>query len=246
MNIKVKILTSILFISILFLTFGGILSFAVTEAKVEATVSYKELSANNEVIVTIAIKDFQNIGDGINAYILTINFDKNKLAFVKAEGLNGWNSPTYNGNNLENGKIKFVATRSNFSKETGEILKITLKTKDNVIVSDLNQIGFEGVSFANKINNSTQKLQVGKISLNVLDLEENNGQSETPEPEKQPETPEPEKTPSKQPETNTDDNKEEVPKGPLPQTGIGSYIILFVALITSVFVFYRKYKEIEI
>ena len=241
MNIKVKILTSILFISILFLTFGGILSFAVTEAKVEATVSYEELTANKEVIVTIDIKDFQNIGDGINAYILTINFDKNKLAFIKAEGLNGWNSPTYNGNNIESGKIKLVATRSNFSKQTGEILKVTLKTKDNVIVSDLNQIGFESVSFANKINNNTQKLQVGKISLNVLGLEGNKGQPEIPESEKQPETP------SKQPETNTgDNNDEDIPKGLLPQTGISSYIVLFVALIISIFVFYRKYKEIEI
>lgn len=227
---------STIFILMLFMILGINSSFATTEATVEATVAYKNLDDNNEIFITIDIKEFQDIGDGINAYILTLNFDNNKLEFVKAEGLNGWNSPTYNGNDLENGKIKFVATRSNFFKETGEILKITLKTKSNLTSSDLNQISFEEVSFANRLNGNIQKLQVENIELKLSDLNGNNNQKEpqkSVEPEKQP------------PETTDDKNKDDdTAKGPLPQAGTTSYIIFFTILIVSALVSYRKYKNI--
>lgn len=226
---KVKFLMPILFILILFMILGVNSSYATTVATVEATVNYKNLDVNNEIFVTINIKEFQDIGDGINAYILTLNFDNDKLEFAKAEGLNGWNSPTYNSNDLGNGKIKFVATRSNFSKETGEILKITLKTKNNITSSDLNQISFKEVSFANKLNGNTQKLQVENI---VLKLNNNNQQ----ESQKQENTTEQ--------QTEKSNKNSDTPQGPLPKTGTSSYIILFVILLASVCVFYKKYKNI--
>ena len=62
--------------------------------------------------------------------------EKNKLEFVKAEGLNGWNSPTYNGNNLDNGKIKFVLL-----KKIGKAV-IDNTVTDQEILDAINEIYF--------------------------------------------------------------------------------------------------------
>lgn len=234
MSTKVKFLVSMFFIFILFLIIGEVLSFAKTDARVEATVTFQNLNANNEVSIGIDIKDLQDIGDGINAYILTINFDTNKFELIKAEGVNGWNTPTYNKNNLKNGKIKFVSTRSDFSKKTGEILKITLKLKDNLTASDLNQVSFENVSFANKINGSTQKLQIENIDLKLSNLNEENNQQQSQETQK-----------TQQTETNND-KKSDTAKGPLPQAGEKSFAMVGIILIISVLIFYKKYKKIKI
>lgn len=234
MSTKVKFLVSMFFIFILFLIIGEVLSFAKTDARVEATVTFQNLNVNNEVSIGIDIKDLQDIGDGINAYILTINFDTNKFELIKAEGVNGWNTPTYNKNNLKNGKIKFVSTRSDFSKKTGEILKITLKLKDNLTASDLNQVSFENVSFANKINGSTQKLQIENIDLKLSNLNEENNQQQSQEIQK-----------TQQTETNND-KKSDTAKGPLPQAGEKSFAMAGIILIISVLIFYKKYKKIKI
>ena len=234
MSTKVKFLVSMFFIFILFLIIGEVLSFAKTDARVEDTVTFQNLNANNDVSIGIDIKDLQDIGDGINAYILTINFDTNKFELIKAEGVNGWNTPTYNKNNLKNGKIKFVSTRSDFSKKTGEILKITLKLKDNLTASDLNQVSFENVSFANKINGSTQKLQIENIDLKLSNLNEENNQQQSQETQK-----------TQQTETNND-KKSDTAKGPLPQAGEKSFAMVGIILIISVLIFYKKYKKIKI
>ena len=234
MSTKVKFLVSMFFILTLFLIIGGVLSLAKTDASVEATVTYQNLNASDNVSIGIDIKDLEDIGEGINAYILTINFDTNKFEFVKAEGVNGWNNPTYNEKNLKNGKIKFVSTRSDFSKKTGEILKITLKLKDKLTASELNQISFENVSFANKINGSTQKLQIENIKLNVLNSNESSDQAQPQETKKPQQT-----------ETNND-KKSDTAKGPLPQAGEKSFAMVGIILIISVLIFYKKYKKIKI
>ena len=70
-------------------------TFATTNMTVSANFSESTILANSETTINIAIDKLEDIGEGVNAYIITFEFNTDEFEFVKAEGQNNWNSPTY-------------------------------------------------------------------------------------------------------------------------------------------------------
>lgn len=121
------------------------------------------IKKGDEIVVTMNVKEFVDIGDGINAYVANLSFDKEIFEFEKAEGENNWNTPTYNSKNILNGSTKFASTINNFTKTEGDILKITFKIKKD-ITSDT-AINMTNISIATKKDNKTSKVSLNDIEL---------------------------------------------------------------------------------
>lgn len=215
---------------------------AKTGIELMASCSNNNLKAGNNITINFEVKNLQEIGDGINAYVFTMNYDANKFEFVKAEGQNGWNSPTYNKNQISTGKMKLVATRGDFTKEANEILKITLKLKQDVTNSDIKQINFKDISFAAKIDGSTSKVEMDDMSLNStsqnINTESKSGQNSG----------------SKQQSNGSNKNSKSsgnsnettsTAKNPIPKAGKITYTAIIIAFIIMI-IFYKKYKNIKL
>lgn len=149
--------------------------FAATEIHVSSTLEDSTITSGSEVVINISINKLNGIDGGVNAYIFSLDFGTDDFEFVKIEGQNNWNSPAYNETKLKEGTVKFAATRANFTTQTGTIAKLTLKAKKNL--NNKPKVEIYNISFAGKINNTTQKVVANNVtvSLNINQGNENNG-----------------------------------------------------------------------
>ena len=108
------------------------LVYATASATAKLSSNKNTLSKDEEIEIFFSLNDFADIGEGINAYTGTLVFDKDIFEFKKVEGLNNWNTPMYNSKNISSGNVKLAATISNFTKTEGNVLKITLKAKEDI------------------------------------------------------------------------------------------------------------------
>lgn len=141
---------------------------ASTEIQIQGELDKKTVKQGEEINLTLSIKDLINIGQGVNAYSLDINYIVNDFDFVKVEGKNNWNTPTYNKKLLEEGKLKLVATNPNFCKENNSFLKVTLKAKKD-FNTNISKINVTNIKFAVKINGTTSKLSVPDFEVKVAE-----------------------------------------------------------------------------
>lgn len=162
---------------------------AQTSMRMKASLEPKTINTGDEIEVQLSIDDLNEIGDGVNAYVLTLNFNREQFEFIRAEGQNNWNSPMYNQQSLETGKIKMAATRPSFVKEKSEFLTITLKSKQNFTSSNVLDISIIDTSFAAKIDGETVKINIPELKIET----EGDKDKEEEETKKQP-TQEPPKT----------------------------------------------------
>ena len=238
----VKILLLITFLSI-----SGIYSnrvLAKTSISTKASSNVKAIKVGDEIALTFAINDLQEVGEGVNAYILTLNFNNKEFEFVKAEGQNGWNSPVYNKISLTTGKIKLVSTRQEFMDETGDVLKIVLKSKQNYPASDSTNISLEDISFAAKIDDKTTKIPITeKLELK---LEDEDVEEETPVEEEEYDDEDDVFIDNDEDEDISEDEDSEEEPPVLSDAGknmIGGVAIL-IAFLCAI-IFYYKYKKIN-
>lgn len=181
---------------------------------------------NEKNIITIEVEttDLQEIGEGINAYIVTLNYNTNQLEFQSASGENGWNKPSYNKESVANGKIKLVATRSDFSKDKGSILKITLKLKDGISLKNIDTINLSDISLAYKQNGKTDKIEVSDIQVKL-----DNSKI----------------TDNKEKSNNQMEQQEKLPQT-FPKAGVCRNVITIVLMMIITYMIFLRYKNIKL
>lgn len=153
-------------------------TFATTTMTLSANFSDTNIKAGEESVINISIDKLESTGEGVNAYIFLLEFNTEEFEFIKVDGQNGWNTPTYNEANVKAGNGKFTATRASFTKETGSIAKITLKAKKDFNQSNMPTIKIGNISFATKIDNKIQKVELKDINISLIGGEQQ--QSEVP------------------------------------------------------------------
>lgn len=137
------IITIISIFTIILLGLGNTIVTAVTYNAI-VTSDRGKAKSGETVNVGVTLSDI-DVGDkGINVFSLELVYDTNVFEEVKVASENGWSDPTYNSNN---GKI--LIDKTSGTKETAEILKISLKVKNNANFTETeialkNMIGSNG------------------------------------------------------------------------------------------------------
>ena len=89
-----------------------------------------QVNPSDEITITLRIKDFKNITEGIYSFLTTIQYDKNvfeKLTETSVKGLGTWSSvPTFNP---ENGML--LADSGSGVKTESDVFSITFKVKES-------------------------------------------------------------------------------------------------------------------
>jgi len=88
------------------------------------------LTGGQELQVTLKLDQYKNIGKGLNAYKAKLEYDKNVFENVSKNNflsLNNWEMLEFNEKTGE-----FVAIKKSGSKKPEEVVKIRLKTKNNI------------------------------------------------------------------------------------------------------------------
>ena len=223
-NTKVKKIVLIFLVISLIFFINANKIFAETGVKIAAT--GKIDNDKNTMTIAVETSDLQEIGEGINAYILTLNYNANQLEFETVSGENNWNSPSYNKESIESGKIKLVATRSDFSKDKGTILRIRLKLKSGISSKDIDAISLSDISFAYKQEDTTDKILVDdvqvKLDANAVANGSNSSQA-----------------------NNQNKIQENLPKT-LPKAGIGKNIMAIIAMVMITSGIFIRYKSIKL
>lgn len=123
---QIKRFFVILLIAILVTIQGTMVKAVDATMKVALSSTTTTVSKGQEVTVLVGISDV-NVGDGINTFQATLNYDTDVFTSVNIEGTNDWVKQTYNSS-----KGIFILTYTNMltSKEQG-IAKITFKVKED-------------------------------------------------------------------------------------------------------------------
>ena len=213
--------------------------FAQSSLNINVVADKSNLKSGEEIIFSMSLSNMEEIDEGVNAYILTLNYNTEQFDFVKAEGANNWNAPMYNTNTISTGKIKFVSTISNFTKDENEFLKITLKAKQQLSNNDID-ITIDNISFAAKVNSETSKVLVDDIKVqldskqNSSDNSGNNGSNDNGGTEV---------NNYNRIESESIDNLSDKP---LPYTGLTRFLILVILTIFLIsFIIYMRYKNLK-
>lgn len=204
--------------------------------------SDSKLVAGDTVIVTLKISSI-DAGDGVDAIVGTLNYDKNVFDQVtdeNFEGLNRWNIQTYND---ETGI--FTATRSSKVNMASDVLKVTLKAKAAVTV---NSTSIE-VKELTASGGAVDMGGTGDIKVNNVSVTVNKASQIRPNPD--------DKTNQQQGgQENTEKpvnkqspivNSNNTPSTKLPQTGEEYGIVLGIAVVAIVSIIaYVRYRNVNI
>ncbi len=106
---------------------------AAINANITLKTSSDQYSKDQEVIVEVNMSNV-DASKGINAFGAVLDYDKTNLEYVKMEGKNGWDIPTYNPNT---GRL--ITANGDFITNAETIFTITFKVKtenaDNVFIT---------------------------------------------------------------------------------------------------------------
>lgn len=134
-----------------------------TDANVKTEIQQQTIE-ENQLEVVVSMSELENIGQGINAYSGILNFDTDELEFVSISNGENWNNPVYNEEEIENGKLKVVATSNDFINQGGVLFTLTFNIKQ---VKEEYNINFEEFEVAAKIDGETVKVSEGSIAENT-------------------------------------------------------------------------------
>lgn len=229
MNKRAKILKNV----ILILTISVILTIVVKNSVYSSSFVFNvnatktKLKPTEETEVVMKISDIVDVNDlGINALEAVLEYDTNVLEVVTVndmEGKNNW-TITYN---QEAGNF-LVHNMASGIKETQEIGRIKFKVKDNVAKKTKTIIKFKNV----KSNDGKNLMYEGDKQVElIIDWDE---QTKTEDDKKLPTIP-------------TIDEKKNVAKGSIPQTGeeIGIVIVMLTIGLIAI-ISYIRYKKIKL
>ena len=137
-------------IMILFVSLLSVTASATTDDKksfnLAMTANNTRVAPGGEVLITVKITNLQVGETGVNSFYcyLTYNTDVfEQLTESSIDGVDGW-KPSFN---LQTNKIDL--SRTNFLKNDGEIMQISLKTKENIADSTVGEIKLTGITLSN-------------------------------------------------------------------------------------------------
>lgn len=135
--------------------------------KATLNTSINEIKKEEEVVITLKLDEYQGIKKGINAYKAKLEYDKNIFEEVKEKDFicqNNWEQLKYNKDTGE-----FVAIKKVGSKTPEEIVKITLKAKEEVKAGTTDVIAKEIVTSEGE---KDIDLDETKVTINIIEEQE--------------------------------------------------------------------------
>lgn len=170
--------------------------------------SASELVAGQTVEVNLAITSI-DAGEGIDALVGKINYDKNVFEELTEEGFEGKNRWNFQIFSPETGL--FTLSKSSKVNTNSEVLKLTLKVKEGVNL-DSTKISMTDVVVSGGAVSSggTGDIEVGEISVTINAKQEEQTPTPNPNPTPTPD-PDPEPTPTPTPTPTPDPDPEQTP-----------------------------------
>lgn len=213
------------------------------------TSSKTTVNPGDEVTVTLKVKDFENMTDGIYSFLATIGYDKDvfeTLTETSVKGSSSWSSvPTFNP---ENGLI--VADTGIGVKAESDVFSIQFKVKETAKLgtTDITVKDFE----ASEGEEDLTANEDAKITITVEEKQsgENSGGDNTGDNKPGDDNTGDNNHGDKKPNEGTGDNKDDSTSSvKIPQTGekdIITFSVIGLALTLAIFgyVGYKKYSKI--
>lgn len=215
----------------------------------EITTTKEEAQAKDEEEITLSLKlkEFKEIQDGLYAYKGKIQYDKNVFYEIETTDFvtqNSWESIKYNKENNE-----FVVIKKSGTTNAEELLQIKLKVKNNAIA------GKSSIVITNQTTSEGKDdIKIDEINIDITVIqEENNNQGTDSNNNNNSEN-------NNQEDNNGgnfnggDNNQSnnqglEKPSTDLPQTGLGNYqtfIVIGIEILVIISVYsFVKYKKID-
>ena len=171
-----KKIISLILISMLTIICLSIKAFATTNTNfaVELIANKTKLNRGDTVEVSVKIKDLTDVGEGINAFMGTLEYDTNVFETVTKADMkaqNGWDTPEYNE---ENGKV--ITVKGDYITEEEVIFTINLKVKDDATFGET-ILGFKEPEAANDNDYIGESFE---LNLEIVEKQVENPDTENP------------------------------------------------------------------
>lgn len=138
--------------------------YAATSCNASLQTSKSEYNKGDEFTVDVNVTDLQS-DRGIISFGATLDYDTSCLTFVKMEGKNGWNTPSYN---KDSGIL--VSDGSSLMKNDGTVFTITFKVNEGASKSSTTislkdiTVGDGGNSGATKVNGTSKNINIKNVT----------------------------------------------------------------------------------
>ena len=196
--------------------------------KTTLSVNNSSAKRGENVTVTISLNDISIEGGekGIGAYTASLEFDSSVFEYVKTEGTNKWEAPTYQEKRIVGNTVDGEVVNTNQSIGT-----ITFKVKENATLGEttIKLANFSGSNAETDISSEDTT-----VKITIVD-NENGGSSSQGGSEGGTQNGSQNETgnkPTPKPENNNS-SKEDIKDGSLPATG-HSYTVIYILI--SIFV----------
>lgn len=210
-------IVSVLLLLWTIISFASIVNAATAQMALNST---SKLKAGDTVEVTLRIANIQ-AGEGIDAIVATLDYDKNVFEQVLQENFTGMNQWSVNLYSTDTGI--FTMTRSSKVNTTSDVLKIKLRAK-SAVSANSTEIKLKDITASGGAveDGGTGDIEVTEVKVNIA--------KETVQPI--------------QPNTNQTDNKA---TGKIPQTGESIAIIVGISIVVIIAIAaFIKYKNTKI
>lgn len=162
-KMKKTIVLSIIFMLILGITGITLAAEGDLTATLEATANKQTVLPGEEVVITLTLKDIQNIvGAGITNITTKIDYDTNIFEVITQENISSSLLAIYNDN--ENTQELTIATTTGITQDT-DVAKITFKVKENVLSTNTT-IAFT-TSTVNESNGTAVSVADATVALKI-------------------------------------------------------------------------------
>lgn len=215
--------------------------------KIELATNNLKVNQDSEIEVTLKLKDFTGMNEGIFGFLAQIEYDKELFEVIKQDSFTakgGWSAPTFNE---VNGQL--VAERSSGVKENSEVFSVKLKVKKNALIGAETTIKIKNFT-ASEGETDIKATEDAQIKINIVEKTDNKPGDNTNNI--------PGNNTNNIINTNTTNNittitntntnntakNENIASKPLPQTGDSEIIIISIIAIVIIGMFsYIKYKK---
>lgn len=161
---KVKFLSVMLIVLVMVSLMPSFVKAANNSFKAVVTPTTAELKANDEIVITLQVKEINMGENGINTVEGTLEYDKEIFEEVKSssiQNLGSWNTTYNDEEGSSNGK--FLAMNLSNVKEDSNVFSVKLKIKSDVKETKETIVKFKGITS----NDGTDLVNVGDKTVKI-------------------------------------------------------------------------------
>ena len=221
---KFKVLSILLVMLVIVSSVPSFVSAAENSFKAVVSPTSAELKENDEIIITLQVKDIKMGENGINTLEGVLEYDKSIFEEVKSssiQNIGSWNTTYNDEEGSSNGK--FLAMNLSNIKEDSSIFSVKLKVKSEIAETKETTVKFKGITS----NDGTDLINVGDKTVSIKVTKENSE----------------EEAENQDTKTNKDNTTS---KNKLPKTGEATTIItMATVLVVSAVIFYIKMRKMD-